>query len=79
MGFIFKTKVYGNLERSTIYMCYVSYLVYLFSDFIKTDNSKILLNISKILNEENLLFSVPCSFSITYELKSACFKMVYLN
>ena len=71
-----KKDIYGKLETKIVYKCYVSYLVNLFSKYITTGESTFLLEIQKILYDENLIFSIPFSFSITHDLKITCFKIV---
>ena len=68
--------LYGKLEKKIIYKCYISYLVNLFSQYLKTRDTCVIKRIQKILYDENLLFSNPFSFSITNEIKKSCLKIV---
>ena len=78
MNLIFLTGIYGHFETKIVYKCYIVYLVNLFSRFLKYNDSNFLLEIYKILYDENLIFSIPYSFAITYEFKVVCFKMVLI-
>ena len=62
-----------------VYKCYLIYLMNLFSKYFKTNQINCLFEIQKILFEENLLFTIPFSLSVTYELKMACYKMVIIS
>ena len=71
-----KTGVYGKLESKIIYKCYISYMVNLFSKYIKTEKTEFLLDIQNILYNHNFILATPYSFSITNELKLICLKGV---
>ena len=53
-------------------------MINILSKFFKTNESELILELHKILVDESLLFSIPFSFAITYDLKIACFKFVII-
>jgi hypothetical protein len=70
-------EIYGKLETKSVYKCFLSYLIKLFSKYIKEGDSDLLMHIKLVLSNENLFSnSVPINYAVTNELKKPCLKKV---
>ena len=67
------------MDTKTVYKCFVTYLVKLFSKYIKEGDSDLLVHLKSVLSNENLFsLSVPINYAITNEFIKPCLKKVIL-
>jgi hypothetical protein len=72
-----KIGVYEILDTKSNYQLYISYLIKLFSKYLKDNDSCILLNLNKSFEDKKLFpNSIQIILSITDNLKKALFKKV---
>ena len=66
----------SNAAKDTIFKCYMTYLIYLFSKYLKIEDSNILFDIYKVMKSKQFIDSIPLKSSIEQELRLLTFKAV---
>jgi hypothetical protein len=68
--------IYGKLEKKTLHKCYISNLLNLLSKYNSTQEIGYLIEIQKVLFDDNPKISMPFLTHTIDDLRNLCTKMV---